>query len=118
MATYSKVKLSESTSGRQIKVVSTSAGSGTLIHTAVAGTSDYDEVWLYANNTSGSDVLLTIEWGGTTDPDDRSSMTVTSLGGKMLVIPGLIINGGLAIDAYAATTNVIQISGYVNRITA
>ena len=45
-------------------------------------------------------------------------MTVTSLGGKMLVIPGLIINGGLAIDAYAATTNVIQISGYVNRITA
>ena len=75
MATYSKVKLSESTSGRQIKVVSTSAGSGTLIHTAVAGASDYDEVWLYANNTSGSDVLLTIEWGGTTDPDDRSSMT-------------------------------------------
>jgi hypothetical protein len=118
MATYSKLPLSASTNGKQIKVVSTSAGSGTLIHTAVAGTSDLDEIWLYANNTSGSDVLLTIEWGGTTDPDDRSSMTIEGVSGKYLVIPGLLLQNGLEIDAYAGTTNVIQIAGYVNRITA
>jgi|TARA_B100000131_G_scaffold306206_1_gene333024 hypothetical protein len=118
MATFSKLPLSASTNGKQIKVVSTSAGSGTLIHTAVAGTANWDEVWIYANNTSGSDVLLTLEWGGTTDPDDRTSVTVEGVSGKLLVIPGLLLQNGLDIDAYAATTNVIQISGYVNRITA
>ncbi len=118
MATFSKLPLSASTNGKQIKVASTSGGSGTLIHTAVAGTSNWDEVWIYANNTSGSDVLLTLEWGGTADPDDRSSVTVEGVSGKLLVIPGLLLQNGLDIDAYAATTNVIQISGYVNRITA
>ena len=43
MATYSKVKLSESTSGKNVKVVAT-ATAGTTIHTAVAGASDLDEI--------------------------------------------------------------------------
>ena len=118
MATYSKQLLSGSTNGKNIKIAGTSGGSGTTIHTAVAGTSDMDEVWLYATNTSGSDVLLTIEWGETTDPDGRSSQTITSLAGQTLVIAGLLLQNGLAISAYAGTTNVINVNGYVNRITA
>tara|TARA_R110000787_G_scaffold3620_3_gene14095 strand:+ start:929 stop:1285 length:357 start_codon:yes stop_codon:yes gene_type:complete len=118
MATYSKQLLSGSTNGKNIKVASTTGGSGTAIHTAVSGTSDLDEVWLYANNSSGSDVLLTIEWGETTDPDGRSSMTIAGVSGKYLVIPGLLLQNGLAITAYAGTTNVIMVNGYVNRITA
>jgi hypothetical protein len=34
------------------------------------------------------------------------------------VIPGLLLQNGLAITAYAGTTNVIMVNGYVNRITA
>ena len=45
MATYSKQKLSDSTNGRNIKVAAT-ATAGTAIHTAVAGASDLDEIWL------------------------------------------------------------------------
>ena len=52
MATYSKQLLSGSTNGKGIKIANTS----TTVHTAVAGTSDIDEIWLYAVNSSGSDV--------------------------------------------------------------
>ena len=46
MATYTKRLLSGSTNGRPIKVAAT-ATPGTTIHTAVTGTTDFDEVWIY-----------------------------------------------------------------------
>jgi hypothetical protein len=116
MATFSKQKFSESTNGRQIKVVAT-ASSGTLIHTADA--TAFDEVWLYAVNDTATDRLLTIQWGGTTATDDDIEYTVKAQNGLYLIIPGLILTGSTTIRAYcAAAANAIQISGYVNRITA
>ena len=87
MATFSKQKFSESTNGRQIKVVAT-ASSGTLIHTAHA--TAFDEVWLYAVNDTATDRLLTIQWGGTTATDDDIEYTVKAQNGLYLIIPGLI----------------------------
>ena len=75
MATYSKQLLSGGTNGKNIKVAAT-ASAGTTIHTAVAGTSDMDEIWLYACNTDSSDRKLTIEYGGTTSPDDLTEITI------------------------------------------
>ncbi len=116
MATFSKQKFSESTNGRQIKVVAT-ASSGTLIHTAHA--TAWDEVWLYAVNDTATDRLLTIQWGGTTATDDDIEYTVKAQNGLYLIIPGLILTGSTTIRAFcAAAANAIQISGYVNRITA
>jgi hypothetical protein len=117
MATFSKVKLSSSTSGRGIKIAAT-ATAGTAIHTAVAGASDIDEVWLYAVNSSVADVVLTIEMGGTTDPDDTIDVTIKAYSGLTLIVPGLIMNGTLAIAGFASVANVIIVFGYVNRITA
>jgi hypothetical protein len=51
MATFSKELLSGSTNGKAIKVAET-ATAGTTIHTAVSGTASFDEVWLYAHNSS------------------------------------------------------------------
>ena len=114
MATYTKTILSGSTNGRQIKVVAT-ASSGTLIHTAHA--TALDEVWLYAVNDTATDRLLTIQWGGTTATDDDIEFTVKAQNGLYLVIPGLVLTGGLVVRAYcAAAANAIQIIGYVNRI--
>ena len=45
MATFSKLPLSHNTNGKNIKVTQT-ATAGDDIHTAVAGTSNWDEVWL------------------------------------------------------------------------
>ena len=116
MATYSKQLLSGSTNGKGIKVVAT-ATAGTLIHTAIAGTSSEDEIWLYAHNTSSAVVKLTLEWGGVAAPDDHIEINIGSEGtGLILVAPGILLQNGLVVRAFAGTANVINIFGYVNRI--
>ena len=118
MATFSKTILSGSTDGKQVKVAAT-ATAGTLIHTGPTNTAHLHEVWLYAVNTSASDVKLTIEWGGVASPDDHIEYTVKAENGLYLIVPGLLVKGNatpLVVRAFAATTNVICISGYVNVI--
>ena len=113
MATFSKVKFSESTDGLPVKVVAT-ATAGTTIHTAHA--TALDEIWLYAYNGHTSDVVLTVEYGGATVPDQNIILTVSSKSGLALVVPGLILTNSKVLKAFAATANVITLSGYINRI--
>ena len=116
MATYSKLLLSGSTNGKGIKVAAT-ATAGTVIHTAVSGTSSLDEVWLYAHNTSATAVKLTLEWGGVAAPDDHVEINIGAEGtGLILVAPGILLQNGLVVRAFAGTSNVLNIFGYVNRI--
>jgi len=121
MATFTKEKLSGSTDGRGVKVAAT-ASSGTTIHTGSSTATTYDEVWLYAVNTSSTAVKLTIQWGGTTATDDDIELTVQPEAGLVTIAPGLLIKGNassaLVVRAYAATADVIVIHGFVNRITA
>jgi hypothetical protein len=115
MATFSKVLLSGSTNGRPIKVAQT-ATAGTTIHTAHASATD--EVWLWAQNTDTTDRKLTIEFGGVSAPDDLIEQTIAAESGLAIVIPGLPLSGGIVVRAFAASANVVTITGYVNRITA
>lgn len=114
--TYTKQMLSQSVNGRQIKVGAV-ASPGTLIHTAVAGSVNMDEVWIYINNNGNSDLACTIEWGGSSNPDDLKQMAIPAKQGDYLVIPGYLLNGGLTVRVYAETTNLLCVSGWVNRIT-
>lgn len=117
MATYSRILLSGSTSGRAIKVAAT-ATPGTAIHTAASGATSFDEIYLWVSNTSTSTVALTVEFGGVTDPDDLILKTVSIPANSppVPVVTGQVLNGGLLVKAFAGTTNVLLISGYVNRI--
>lgn len=115
MATFAKIPLSGSTNGRGILVAATSSP-GTLIHTAVSGTTSFDEVWLYCQNTSTSSVALDIEFGGTATADNIE-ITIPGESGLVLVVPGLFLNNSLPVRAWAATTNVLAIHGYVNRVS-
>lgn len=117
MATYSKIPLSGSVDGRMI-LVTTTATSGTVVHTAtVAGsaTNGFDVVWLWAQNNHTADVLLTINYGGSTSPNDLVKYTVPFQAGLKIVLPGLLIRNSLVISAYAATPNVVSLSGFVDR---
>lgn len=117
MASYARQLLSGSTSGKPIKVVQT-ATPGTLIHTATAGSSAFDEVYLWVANTTGAAVNLTLEWGGATDPDDLlcKSVSIPANSGPIPIAVGQVLNGGLSVRAFASSANALQISGYVNRI--
>lgn len=120
MATFTKVALSGSTQGKAIKVAAT-ASTGTTIHATGTSSSIIDEVWLYAYNSSTGPITLTIQFGGTTSPDNDIKVDIPATSGLTLVVPGLMLTGtGAAANtvyAYAGTTNVITISGYVNRIS-
>jgi hypothetical protein len=80
--------------------------------------SDLDEVWIYVVNSSASLVKLTIEWGEHTAPDGNIEQGVAAESGLVLVIPGLLLQNGLDINAFASTANVLLLNGFVNRITA
>lgn len=118
MAQVAKKKLSGSTDGRGVLVVAT-ATPGTLIHTAVTGTTagTWDEIWLYAANTSTTDLVLTIEFGGTGVGDDFY-VTIPGRSGRVLVVDGGILQNGTVVRAFAASGSTIGISGFVNAITA
>jgi hypothetical protein len=118
MASFSKIVLSGSTDGRGVLVAAT-ASPGTTIHTASATATDYDEVWLYAQNTDTTAHKLTVEWGGT-GAGDIFEITIPAESGLTLVSPGLVLKGNatpLVVSAFAATTNVVAVYGYVNQIS-
>lgn len=107
-----RLKLSGSTDGKNIKVVAT-ATLGTTIHTA-NGT-DWDEVYLEACVISGTDRLLTIEWGEATSPDGLTTITIPSGVGWVPVVQGHLILNSLVVSAFGAAANEIMINGYVLR---
>src|SRR5882724_10873274 len=111
--TFTKQMLSGSVNGKQIKITATTSGSANNIHTAVAGSGSFDEIWLYAYNDFTGSVTLNLNWGGTTEPDNKITVTVPSLSGRTLVCDGMLLNNGLTVKAYAATANEIMIDGFV-----
>jgi len=119
MATFTKTLLSGSTRGRGIKVAAT-ATPGTTIHATGTSATTVDEVWLYAYNSDTTARLLTVEFGGTSSPDDHIKVTIPAQSGLVLVAPGLTLTGtgsaATTVTAFASVTNVITIHGYVNRI--
>lgn len=123
MATYSKLALQPAgTTGTGLGIlVAATATAGTAVHTASTTATTIDEIWLYAVNTSATDVKLTIEWGEATAPNGNIEYTVKAENGLYLIVPGLLLQGNATarvVRAFAGTTNVIVIHGYVNRITA
>lgn len=116
MATFEAVIPSGSVNGKQIKITAT-ASPGTLIHTAVNSVTQMDEIWIWVTNNHTAAVDLTIEWGGTTSPDDHIKLSVPPKSGDYLVKAGVRINNNLEIRAFASVANALCVSANVNRIT-
>jgi hypothetical protein len=119
MATFTKIPLSAAATGAPIKVAAI-ASTGTLIHATGTSAATLDEVWLYAYNSSAAALLLTIQYGGIATPDNDIKIVIPAQSGLTLIVPGLILSGtgaaASSIYAYTTVTNVVTISGYVNRI--
>lgn len=119
MANYARLLLSGSTNGLPVPVAA-SASPGTTIHTAVTGSANFDEVYFWASNVTGSAASLTVQWGGTTDPtnDLVYQYNIPAYSPPIPIATGQVLNGGLLVKAWGSVASAINLSGYVNRITA
>jgi hypothetical protein len=121
LATFKKRILSSCSYGQPLYVnVNSSSATGTLLHTAVAGTTagTYDEIWLFAYNGDSDAQTLTTQIGGTDSSLVNNLIcTLASKSGLQLVVPGLILQNGLEVRASAGTTSVITLSGFINQIS-
>lgn len=109
--------LSGSTNGRGIKVTGITTGASVTVHTAIAGTTagTFDEVHILAMNAHTTTVNLTIEFGGTTSPDDQIVVPVPAAAGLVVVLPGLVLRNALVVKAFADVANVVTLHGWINQ---
>ena len=120
MANFTKAVLSGTASddGQAFEVTT----SHTTVHTGPTAATSYDEVWIYASNAHTADIEIYIGWGATGGTAaNQIRLTITAKTGYKLVIPGLILKGNaspLIVTAYAATGSKVNLTGYVNHITA
>ena len=115
---YSKQVFSSSTDGAPILVAATSIGSGTTIHTSITGILGFDEIYLYASNVDTVFHTLTLGWGGTTTGDlVLMAVVIEPNQPPIPIITGLLLQNALAVKASADVTNMISITGFVNRIS-
>lgn len=112
-----KVLLSGSTNGRPIAVAAT-ATPGTLIHTAIASTIIFDEIWAWVTNRSGAAATLTLEFGGTANSDHLTeTLSIPANSPPIAIVQGQVLNNSLNFRAFSGTANALNISGFVNRIS-
>ena len=113
MATFSKQTFSANAGGSGILVAAT-ATTGTLIHTVPSSVTD--EVWIYGTNNDTGAVNLTLEFGDNV-AKNNINLSVPTKNGLTIIVPGLILTGSSTVRAFAGTTNMITVHGYINRIT-
>ena len=121
MATYSKQLLSQSINGKAVNITATGLNINT-IHTTLSSSSVLDEVWLYASNSTTSDIMLNVLYGGADFTNDiLFEGVIEAYAGSVLICPGLIARGndttGFSIYGNSTSVSGINVFGYVNRIS-
>jgi len=115
MAVYSGAVLSGSTNGRPIPVVAV-ATPGTAIH--AAGSTGYDEVFIWASNATAIAATLTLEFGGVADPGDHivKGYSIPANSAPIPIVLGQRISGSVTVRAFSGTASAINITGYSNLV--
>ena len=112
---FTRVVPSGSTDGKGVKVTGTSTAGTVTFHTAHATSIDEIHLWAYNDDTVAR--TLTLEIGGTTDPDNLVVISVPPQGGLLYALPGICLTNSNTVKAFASTANVIIVHGYVNRLS-
>lgn len=125
MATFSLIPLSVSADFRGIKIAAT-ASPGTAIHTAQASASLGDFLTIDITNVDTVPRPYTIEWGGTTSPDDQKRGVILP-GQTVTVARKRGIRNALSVRvasitmtwidglSYTGATNILIVHGQVQR---
>tara|TARA_Y100000004_G_C8592361_1_gene277025 strand:- start:11 stop:394 length:384 start_codon:yes stop_codon:yes gene_type:complete len=127
MAVYEKLNLSPGGTegdGNPIQITDTS-GNGSFIHDTSNDETKQDELWLWATNIHTSDVQVTLHVGylnsGSAAATERMMVTLPSKSGWTLILQGIPLRSSGStprrVAAFAGTANVVNVVGYVNRIS-
>lgn len=108
---FTFLPLSASVNGRGVLVAAT-ADPGTLIHTAVAGTAQVDEIVLTVWNTDVANRTLTLEHGSNTAGDLLPILVPAQ---TCISVPAIYLQNGLPLKAYGSVTNKLILTGAVHR---
>jgi len=107
--------LSASAFGAPIQITGTGNVGSNAIHTGIAGTTQMDEVFLYANSTGSQFYPLVLQVAGTGAAYDLK-MTIAPQDSPQLILPGWPINSSLVIKAYSPSgSGMFLIGGYIQR---
>ena len=131
MGTLSKELLSQSTYGKAVSITSTLLSSANCFHVAPSASTwgqphIMDEVWVYASNIGVDDASVTLLFGVSAEmsglsaghvASDAMVVTIPYQSGRVLIIDGRLLQGGLSAFAYASTESIVNLDGFVNRIT-
>lgn len=124
MANFSKQFLSQSVNGASIPITLTGilpSISGTLVHTAVAGTASMDEIYLYFSNSAISDGIVITTFGAVTTGNSFYTV-VPAQGGRVLSCDGRLLQNSLPVSCLASGANSIassgiSVDGFINRLS-
>ena len=118
MPTYSHKLLSGSTQGKPIKVTSTTTGAANTVHTAVAGTTNFDLIDIYATNNSASAVDINLGWGGVTVDETLGPISIAADAGPVKIADKFPLQNGLVVAAWASIADDILLTGVVSAYVA
>lgn len=109
-----KKKLSASVGWKRVNITAT-ATAWTLVHTWPSIVGQYDEVFLYLDNTAEAAVIATIEFWGATTPIEVS---LAANSAPTLVVPWFILEWAetpLTVKVFAGTTAVVNAGWHIVR---
>lgn len=123
MPSFNKLKLSNSTDGKQITITTDafSTGNNSLeLHQSLSSTTttEWDEIWIYVCNVGSGPLELEMQWGradSSTNTTVDMKVNIPDDAGYILVAPGLILQNSLQVRARCDSSGLYAI-GYVNRI--
>lgn len=107
-----KIPLSSSSNGRPIKIGAT-ATPGNTVHLSVAGFRDI-VTFTVTNTDRSADHELTIEWGGTTNPDDHIIIFCPAAE-TVIAVHEKPIQAGLQVRAFADQADTLILQGSYRR---
>jgi hypothetical protein len=104
-------ELTGTSGGKGIKISSTNSGVEIHTHDSTFDQSQFDELHLWAYNSHSSSVTVTLQWGGTTSPDNLIPIALQP-GSYLQIVCGQHIGGDLAVNAVASVADKIIVYGY------
>jgi len=117
--TETRIGFSAATNGATMIVNTTSAISPMTVHTTDPGTTNWDDVWIWAANTDTVSRTISLYFGAHSSIGDQvvGSYDLPPGGAPVLICPGLFLQNSGVVEAYASIANKINLTGYVNRCT-